>query len=92
MEKLLSVILLVLLIVNVPIMAFHGGLEFSPEVQSYSLSSFEQQVIALINGSRAYNYDLELENISFRHPAFRAAGSSGAYEAANWIEEQFASF
>ena len=92
MKKLLSVILSALLIINMSIMAFHGELEFSPKVQSYSLSSFEQQVIALINGSTAYNYDLELENISFRHPAFRAAGSSGAYEAANWIEEQFASF
>jgi parallel beta-helix repeat protein len=92
MKKLLSVILSVLLIINISIMAFHGELEFSPKVQSYSPSSFEQQVIALINGSRAYNYDLELENISFRHPAFRAAGSSGAYEAANWIEGRFASF
>jgi len=61
-------------------------------VSNGSLTSQESQVIALVNGTRAYNYDLELENIAFRHPAFRSGGSAGANETANWIKEQLKSF
>jgi parallel beta-helix repeat protein len=91
MKKLIFVILSAILIVAASLPPFHSKLDFSSKL-SDSPSSSEQQAIALVNGSRAYGYDLELENISFKHPAFRAAGSLGAYEAANWIEEQFASF
>jgi parallel beta-helix repeat protein len=92
MKKLIFVLLSALLIVVALIPPLNSKLDFSSKLQGDSLSSYEQQGIALVNGSKAYSYDLELENISFRHPAFRAAGSSGAYEAANWIEEQFANF
>jgi len=54
-----------------------------------SLTSQESQVTALTNGTAAYNYDLELEQIAFRHYAFRSGGSAGADETANWIKEQF---
>jgi parallel beta-helix repeat protein len=92
MKKSFYAILLASMIVSALVPQFHGNFDFALKFQSASLSSSEQQAIALVNGSRAYDYDLELENITLRHPAFRAAGSSGAYEAANWIEGQFASF
>ncbi|MEM3874221.1 MAG: M28 family peptidase [Candidatus Bathyarchaeia archaeon] len=57
-----------------------------------SLSPIETQIIELVNGTRAYGYDLALEEISLTHPDFRSSGSSGAYEAAVWIKEQFESF
>jgi len=58
---------------------------------SEDLNYVEQQVTALINGSRTYNYDLELENIAYGHYAFRSGGSEGANETANWIKGQFES-
>jgi len=61
-----------------------------------SLTSQESQAIALVNGTNAYNYDLELEKIALNRSvanySFRAAGSTGANEAANWIAKQFESF
>ncbi|MEM0008063.1 MAG: M28 family peptidase [Candidatus Bathyarchaeia archaeon] len=57
-----------------------------------SLSPVETQIIELVNGTRAYGYDLALEEISLAYPDFRSSGSSGAYEAAIWIKEQFESF
>nr|MDO8100022.1 M28 family peptidase [Candidatus Njordarchaeota archaeon] len=57
-----------------------------------SVSTSEQQVFALVNGTEIYDYDLELENISLSHSGFRAAGSPGANEAANWIKQKFESF
>jgi len=60
--------------------------------QSQSLDPFEQQVLSLVNGSRAYNYDTELEKIALKHFEFRSGGSPGAEESAHWIKEQFESF
>lgn len=54
-----------------------------------SLASQESQVVALVNGTRAYSYDLALENIAFKYYGFRSGGSAGANETANWIREQF---
>lgn len=56
------------------------------------LSSTESSVVALVNGTEAYAYDKHLGDISLSHPAFRAAGSSGASEAADWIARQFEGF
>lgn len=56
------------------------------------LTPCERDVVALVNGSQAYAYDLHLESIAFSHPAFRVAGSAGATEAADWIADQFAGF
>jgi len=60
------------------------------------LTSQESQVIALISGASAYDFDLKLEEIAFNHSvshyAFRAAGSPGAYETTKWITDQFESF
>jgi hypothetical protein len=56
------------------------------------LSDDENEVLMLVNGSRAYAYDISLENIAYDHYAFRSAGSAGATEAANWIKTQFEGF
>ncbi len=67
--------------------------KIEPETNMLSaLSSSEEQVLALVNGLRAYDYDLELENIAFQHYAFRSGGSEGANETATWVKEQFESF
>ncbi|MCJ7630910.1 M28 family peptidase, partial [Candidatus Bathyarchaeota archaeon] len=55
------------------------------------MANWEQQILDLVNGSRAYEYDLELEKIGQRHFEFRSAGSPGADESAHWIKEQFES-
>jgi len=65
---------------------------FSYASSNERLTALESQVVALINGTNAYNCDLELEKIAFKHYAFRAGGSAGANETANWIKEQFESF
>jgi hypothetical protein len=62
---------------------------YSGQAVPLGLSSVEQEVVGLVNGSRAYDADLRLENISSSYPGFRAAGSAGANDAANWIKEQF---
>ena len=62
------------------------------EFPSLALDPLEQQVVALVNGSKAYDCDLDLENIAFSRPDFRSAGSIGANETANFIKEKFESF
>nr|MDO8099729.1 PQQ-binding-like beta-propeller repeat protein [Candidatus Njordarchaeota archaeon] len=64
----------------------------TPQRSVTGLITYEQQVIDLVNGTRIYGYDLELENIALNHLAFRAAGSPGANEAANWTKQEFESF
>jgi len=64
----------------------------SKDIATFTGNFLEQQIVGLVNGSRAYNYDLELENIALSHYAFRSGGSLGANETANWIKEQFESF
>ncbi len=59
---------------------------------SSGLDPLEGQIVALVNGTRAYDYDLQLESIALSHPDFRSAGSPGALEAANWIKAQLQSF
>jgi hypothetical protein len=64
----------------------------STSESSLALNSLEQQVVGLVNGSKAYDCDLELEDIALSHPDFRSAGSIGANETANLIKEKFESF
>jgi hypothetical protein len=64
----------------------------SSRFQGTGLDSFEQQVVGSVNGTRARSYALKMENISYQYPAFRAAGSPGANDTANWIKGQFESF
>lgn len=67
-------------------------IDVSKDLLSGSLAPVEANVLNLFNGSEAYAYALQLENIALAHPAFRAAGSAGADEAADWIASQFESF
>ncbi len=57
-----------------------------------NLDLTEANVLALVDGAQAYSFDLQLENISLSYLAFRAAGSSGADEAADLIAGQLQSF
>jgi len=61
-----------------------------------NLTTVETQVMNKINGTNAYNYDLELENMTLNHTisgySFRSSGSVGANATAEWIQEQFESF
>lgn len=60
------------------------------------LSPQESQIVALVNGTRAYGYDLELEKIalnrSVSHFSYRSSGSAGANATALWLRDQFAGF
>ena len=75
-----------------------SGLPWCPQFQKTSVFIIlahglpEQQVIDLVNGTKAYAWDVELENIALSHPDFRSAGSIGANETANLIKERFESF
>jgi len=64
--------------------------------QNQNLTSVESQIVSMINGTNAYNYDLELEKIGLNHSlsgySFRSSGSIGANESAKWIQEQFENF
>jgi len=64
--------------------------------ESPNLTSVENQIINMINGTNAYNYDLELENMTLNHTisgySFRSSGSIGANATAEWIQEKFESF
>ena len=61
-----------------------------------NLTTVETQVMNKINGTNAYNYDLELENMTLNHTisgySFRSSGSVGANATAEWIQEKFESF
>jgi len=88
--RILCVLILVSLLLSSFSLMIIDWHRFLPrQAAAQGLSSVEQQVVGLVNGSRAYSTDLQLENISANYPAFRAAGSAGANEAADWIKEQF---
>ena len=61
-----------------------------------SLTSQESQVVALVNGTNAYRYDLELEKIALNHSvsgySFRSGGSAGATATAMWLRDKLVSF
>jgi hypothetical protein len=67
-------------------------LSIDAQTDDSAINVNEGEILSLINGTRAYDYDLSLENIAYSHSAFRSAGSSGANETANWIKTQFESF
>jgi len=78
----------------VVIFSHNNGLVLSDKLSTThasSVANWEQQILDLVNGSRAYEYDLELEKIGQSHFEFRSAGSPGAHESAHWIREQLES-
>jgi hypothetical protein len=98
MQKQLLVILHILLLTGVASSSISHLSPLASDLNSISpfraasVGASEQQVLTLVNGTETYGYDLELENITTSHPAFRAAGSPGANETANWIKQKFESF
>jgi len=64
--------------------------------KSAGSATVASQIVGKVNGTNAYNYDLEMEKIAYDHSssgyAFRAAGSRGANATADWIAEQFQNF
>jgi parallel beta-helix repeat protein len=62
-----------------------------PLIHAWNTTFSEMDVVSRINGSRAYNFDLALESIAYSNYAFRAGGSAGANETANWIKAKFES-
>jgi hypothetical protein len=61
-----------------------------------NLTTAESEVVALVNGTEAYDYDLAIEDIGLNRTlsdySFRSAGSRGANETAKHIMKQFESF
>lgn len=61
---------------------------------SSGLTTAESQIVGLVNGTNAYEYDLELERIAYDHTlsnySYRSGGSSGANATADWLVEQLA--
>ena len=69
-----------------------NNIDHYPLIHAWNSTFLEQQVVDFVNGSRAYDWDLELENIALGHFGFRVGGSIGANETANWIKRQFENF
>ncbi len=69
------------------------NLRFQTSTSQLSLSSQEASIVVLVNGTRAYGYDLELEKIALNHSishfSFRSSGSAGANATATWLKDQF---
>ena len=55
------------------------------------LTADELQVVSMVNGTRVYQYGLELENIALSRYAYRSGGSSGANETARLVADKFRS-
>ena len=70
---------------------FMGGFS-NGKSETLGLTSDELQVTSLINGTRVYQYDLELENVALNRYAFRSGGSRGANETALLVADKFRSF
>jgi hypothetical protein len=91
MSKKLAFAVILILCALPPLML--GQLITGADSQYPHLSDRESQVVSLVNGTNAYNYDLELEKIALDHNlsdyAFRSAGSQNANRTANWIKSQF---
>jgi hypothetical protein len=86
------VVLAILFLLASPLLMQTGNFARA-DTQNPHLSDKESQVTSLVNGSRTYDYDVELERItldpSISGYSFRSAGSPGANQTANWIMNQF---
>jgi Peptidase family M28 len=86
-------VLIVILFLFVFAQIILGGNVARADMQYPNLAERESQIVSLVNGTSAYNYDLELERIALDHNisgySFRSAGSPGANQTANWIKSQF---
>jgi len=90
MKKTVSAILVLLIMLSSVLWI---GFAYSTENQYPRLAPKESEIVSRVNGTNAWNYDLELERIALDNSnsnyAFRSSGSVGANETARWIKEQF---
>jgi hypothetical protein len=56
-----------------------------------AMPSTLEEMVAMVNGTRAYDLDRALENITRSYPAHRSSGSAGANASAEWIFAQMTS-
>jgi len=90
MEKAVSTALVLIIMLS---SVLGIGFTYSSGNQYPSLAHKDLEIVSRVNGTKAWNYDLELEKIALNHDnsnyAFRSSGSLGANETAHWIKEQF---
>ena len=88
-----KIALILILFLGVFLQIILGGNVARADTQYLHLAESESQVVSLVNGTSAYNQDLELERIALDHNisgySFRSAGSPGANQTAHWIKSQF---
>jgi len=93
MSKKILLAIILLLIALLATFLREGAI--SSNAQSSDLSAQESKVTSEVNGTNAYDYDLELEGIALDQNvsgySFCSAGSPGANATANWIKDQFQS-
>jgi parallel beta-helix repeat protein len=77
---------------DTPYTIAQGVLDNYPLTHAWGTGYSDMYLVGLVNGTRAYGYDLELEDIARNHFAFRTGGSQGANETANWIKAKLESF
>ena len=91
-----KIALLTIVLLSALSMILRSQLATSTNGSNLHLTSRESEVIGRINGTNAYNYDLELEKIALNHNlsgySFRSAGSVGANETAKLVKERLESF
>jgi hypothetical protein len=82
--------------VSVLSLSFLAGAFLSRHAESVAVATVASQIAGKVNGTNAYNYDLEIEGIANNHSlsnyAFRSSGSRGANATADWIADKFQSF
>ncbi len=82
--------LLVLYLILLILGTWAGNCGLSSEV---AIASTESEVVGLVSGESAYDYDLQLEKMTLDHTishySFRSAGSTGATASAEWLVEAF---
>lgn len=83
---------LMIVVMTLLLSTFSGSVVMKP-LGSAELTSAQSQVVSMVNGTQAYEYDLELERIAYNHTlshySSRSGGSSGANATADWLVEQF---
>lgn len=91
MQRKIVIAAIIILFVLVPaIIAQHS---ISSDTANQALTDQESRILSLVNSTREYDYDLQLERITLDHEisgySFRSSGSPGANQSAQWIKSQF---
>ena len=77
-------------------LSFLAGTFSSRYSEGIITATVASQIVGKVNGTNAYNYDLEIEGIANNHSlsnyAFRFSGSKGANATPDWIADQSQNF